>query len=216
MINSIGKIYSKLCGQEHLPVVICSVVQKLCNVITEKFELALDITPNIIGRDIPLPMDVDLEDLKSVGKDRVVSAAMAYDRIGQAVAVASFGTAITIDCVNDDGVFLGGAILPGLTTSAKSLSEHTSALPLVEIVPPAGPWGKNTLQAISSGIVFGAAGGLREITERFANELGHWPELIITGGDAKIIASHCNFVKAVVEDLLLMGIGLTYEKWKSQ
>ena len=202
--DSLPEIYNKFTIGENL--------RKLC----DRAELALDITPAVIGRDIPLPIELDLKDKKTVGTDRVVSAAMAYDRIDGAVAVASFGTAITIDCVNDKGVFLGGAILPGLRISLVSLAENTSALPEVQLESAVECPGRDTKGAMNAGVIFGAVGALREIVERFATKLGRWPELILTGGDANIIRTHCDFADAVVPDLLIMGIELAYEKWKVQ
>jgi type III pantothenate kinase len=199
-----------------LPVVICSVVPEMTDRLVEVAESAMDFKPHIIGKNIPLPLKLDLKDTQRVGPDRVVSAAMAFERMGKAVAVASFGTAITIDCVNDDGVFLGGTILPGLQTAARALAEHTALLPLVDLTVPETPWGRDTTEAISAGILFGAVGALREIVERYATALGHWPELIVTGGDGLAIAQNCDFVHAVVPDLLLMGIELTYELWCRQ
>ena len=204
-------LYQQSEEKKPTPIVICSVVPHMTDHLEEAARLALDAEPRIIGRNLPLPLKLNLKDAQRVGCDRVVAAAMAFERIGKAVAVASFGTAITIDCVNDDGAFLGGAILPGLQLSAKVLEEHTAQLPLVDLVPPETPWGRDTAEAISAGIVFGAAGALREIIERYAAELGRWPELIVTGGDGPLMAKYCDFIRVVVPDLLLMGIELTYE-----
>ncbi len=218
LTDALPDIYNKFTVGENLPIVVCSVVKTITDKLANKAELALDITPAVIGKDIPLPMELDLADKKSVGVDRVVSAAMAYDRIGQAVAVASFGTAITIDCISDSGVFLGGTILPGLRIALKALSQYTSALPEIELASDysADCFGKDTHQAMQSGVILGASGALREIVEQFATKLGKWPELIITGGDANIIRRHCDFAQAIVPDLLLMGIELAYERWKVQ
>ncbi len=217
LTDALPEIYNKFTVGENLPIVICSVVETLMRKISNKAELALDITPLIIGKDIPFPLELDLKNTKNIGADRIVTAAMAYERIGQAVAIASFGTAITIDCVDDRGVFLGGTILPGLKLALKALAQYTSALPNIEpdFTYPVDCFGKNTQEAMNSGVILGAAGALREIVEQFATKLGKWPELIITGGDANIIRSHCDFAQAIVPDLLLMGIELTYEKWKS-
>ncbi len=106
--------------------------------------------------------------------------------------VADFGTAITIDCVNDEGVFQGGAILPGLDMAAKSLQAGTAQLPLVELSNPDWVFGKDTRQAIVGGLVYGARGALRELVETYATELGHWPVVILTGGDAALVCGDVN------------------------
>jgi type III pantothenate kinase len=148
--------------------------------------------------------------------DRVCSAAAAYERTGSACAVASFGSAITIDCVSDDGRFLGGAILPGLDLSFQALHIGTAVLPRVLPAAPTSPFGKNTHDAIVNGVAYGAVGALREIVERFATELGHWPPLVLTGGNAPLIASLADFVDAVVPDLCLIGIALAYRRAAGQ
>ncbi len=209
-------LYDKYPIPKGLPVVVCSVVPQMTDRLSEIAESAMDFKPYIIGKNIPMPLKLELKDPQRVGPDRVVSAAMAFERMEKAVAVASFGTAITIDCVNDEGVFLGGTILPGLQTAARALEEHTALLPLVDLTAPETPWGRDTTEAISAGILFGAVGALREIVERYATALGRWPELIVTGGDGLVIAQYCDFAHAVVPDLLLMGIELTYESWRRQ
>jgi len=167
----------------------------------------------VIGRDIPRPMDTDLEHPELIGVDRLCCAAAAFDRIGTACVVADFGTAITIDCVNDEGVFVGGAILPGLGMGAESLHGNTELLPLVELVEPDWVFGKDTRQAIVGGLVYGARGALRHFVEAYATELGHWPTVIITGGDAKLVCPDPNdseLVQAIVPDLVLRGVAIAY------
>jgi len=166
----------------------------------------------VIRDQIDLPMPVDVSNPDTVGADRVCAAAAAHAQLGQACVVADFGTAITIDCVSDDGVFLGGAILPGLQLSALSLEEHTAALPLVEVVEPTHPWGRDTREAINNGIFYGAIGALREVVERYATEMCKWPPLVVTGGAGALIAKHANFVDHVVPDLTLRGIALAYHR----
>lgn len=201
---------SALAGAKRRHAVICSVnqaaLEKVCAVLAER----LALTPAIIGKDIPLPMPLEIENPEQVGADRVCTAAAAHDQLRQACAVADLGTAITIDLASEQGAFLGGAILPGLRLAARSLHEYTAKLP--EIVPhdPVEDCGRNTSEAINNGIVLGTLGALREIVERYATKLGRWPPLVATGGDAELIARHCDFIDAVVPDLTLRGIGLAY------
>ena len=167
----------------------------------------------VIGRDLPLPIQTDLPRPESTGVDRLCAAVAAYDRLGTACVVADFGTAITIDCVNDEGVFLGGAILPGLALAAKALASNTAQLPAVDLDGPTGVFGKDTDEAIRLGILQGARGALREFVERYATEIGRWPTVILTGGDAELICSDVNdtgIVQAVVEDLTVRGVAMAY------
>lgn len=166
-----------------------------------------------VGRDLPLPLPTDLPDPTAVGVDRLCAAVAAYDRLGKACVVADFGTAVTVDCVNDEGVFLGGAILPGLSLAAESLHRNTAQLPRVELRSPQWVFGKDTEQAIVGGIVAGARGALRELVEAYATELGRWPLVILTGGDAELVCDHpdqSELVQAIVPDLAVRGTALAY------
>jgi type III pantothenate kinase len=185
----------------------------------------------VIGRDVPLPMLTDLPAPQRIGTDRLCTAAMAYHRLRSACVVADFGSAVTIDAVSDDGVFLGGAILPGLRMSAAALAGRTAALPEVRLARPQWVFGTDTEKAIIGGIVLGARGALREIAEAYATAMGKWPPVILTGGDAELIGTpeelaaaerHAgepfeargrmglDLVHAIVPDLCLMGIALAW------
>jgi type III pantothenate kinase len=181
--------------------------------------LVEEITEQAVHRvrdDVPLPVPLAVENELEVGVDRVCAAAAAHERLGTACAVASFGTAMTVDCVAEDGRFLGGAILPGYEMACNALHEHTAQLPRVGVHTPKSAFGRNTHDAIVGGVAFGMAGALREIVERFATELGEWPPLVITGGNAPLIAELTDFVDAVVPDLCLMGIALAYRRAAGQ
>ena len=182
-------------------------------------DCALDvcgIEPLFVRRDVPMPMETKVDNEQEVGVDRVCAAAAAYERIQSACAVASFGTAITIDCVSREGVFLGGTILPGLQTSCDALQAHTARLPRVQVAAPASVFGRNTHDAIIAGVAFGAVGALREVVERFATELHEWPQLVVTGGDAPLVVGLADFIDAHLPDLVLMGVALAYRRAAGQ
>lgn len=170
----------------------------------------------LVGRDVPLLMKVAVENPEKLGSDRLLTAQAAYEVIKGPLVVADFGTAVTIDLVNANGIFLGGAIFPGLALSSLALNEHTSQLPIVDIKIPDHPYGTNTEKAIQTGIAFGAVGALREIVERYATELGTWPQLVVTGGYARLIAQMCDFIDSVVPDLCVNGIYLAYLDFRAQ
>jgi type III pantothenate kinase len=165
----------------------------------------------LVGRDIPLPMPTNLAEPQKIGTDRLCSAAMAYYRMESACVVASLGTAITVDCVDEQGVFQGGAILPGLRIGVDALAERTAQLPRVTLRTPDWVFGRNTEEAIIGGLVYGARGALRELTEAYATALGKWPPLILTGGDAQLVGAGYDLVHAVVPDLCLLGVALAYD-----
>ena len=191
-------------------IVIGSVVPATLTRVREAVDRHLGEESLVVSEQIALPMPVDLEHPERVGVDRVCCAAAAHETLRHACVVVDFGTAITIDLVSDDGTFVGGTISPGLELSARSLAEHTAALPLVALRVPDQAVGTDTESAIRAGVVYGALGALREITERFASTIGKWPTLIATGGDAALVANECDFIDRVVPDLCLRGLALAY------
>ena len=209
----------QMCGPQPLgartvPVVVSSVNAATEKIVADAVLKTLDQNILVIGRDVPLEMKHALENPESIGTDRLLTAAAAYAVIGDACVVADFGTATTIDCVDHYGIFLGGTIQPGLQLAAQSLHEHTSALPEVKPVLPTDDYGSNTEKAILHGIYFGAVGALRGIVERYATLLGRWPQVVLTGGYAKLIARHADFADSLVPDLCLDGIFLAYRKFR--
>ena len=167
----------------------------------------------LIGKNIPLPMKLDVDEPGEVGTDRVISAAAAYAVVEDAVVVADFGTAVTIDLVDEKGIFLGGVICPGLEIGARALKENTSQLPKVKIARPKTPYGKTTTEAINCGLYYSAVGTLQEVVRRYAEEIGRWPQTILTGSAAKIIKDDCDFIDSYVPNLVVKGIVLTYQKY---
>lgn len=194
-------------------VVVCSVKPEWTKVVKRLVKERLGEKIMVVGDDIALPIKMAVEEPKKVGVDRIVAAAAAYAVVEQAVVIADFGTAITIDVVDDKGVFLGGIIAPGLGTGAKALNEYTAKLPLVKISKPKTPWGKNTEAAINCGVYYGAVGLLHEVVRRYAEKIDKWPYTVITGGDAAVIKDDCEFVDSYVPNLTVKGIALAYREY---
>ncbi len=163
-----------------------------------------------VGRDIELPIKVLTENPAETGVDRVLNVAAAYEQMGKACAVVDAGTALTVDCCDDTGAFLGGAIAPGAQMMLDALHERTAKLPRVPLEPPADAIAKSTQQAILLGVHTGIRGIVKELVETYATQLGSWPDLIATGGDAEKLFSGWELVHAVSPDLTLYGIALAY------
>jgi len=179
-----------------------------------KKELNEEILEIGIGKDVPLPMELDVDEPQKVGVDRVLCAFAGFMVVGDAVVVADFGTAVTIDLVDENGVFLGGTILPGFDMSADALHRHTAVLPKIDKVKtPQKPFGRNTIEAINNGLYYSAIGALETITRFYSEQLGRWPQTVVTGGNMEIIRSGCDFVDSFVTDLGVKGIVLAYKKF---
>lgn len=197
-------------------VVLASVNPRSADRVQELAENVSGVAALRVREDIPLPLPLDVDRPEEVGVDRACSAAAAYDRLAGACAIASFGTAVTVDCVSAEGRFLGGAILPGFDLCCAALHSGTAQLPRVAPAAPVGVFGRNTRDAIVNGVTYAMVGALREIVERFATELREWPHLVLTGGNAALVAEQVDFVDSVVPDLCLMGIALAHRKAAGQ
>jgi type III pantothenate kinase len=167
----------------------------------------------LIGDDGPLPMELAVKEPQKVGTDRVVAAAAAYAVVEDAVVVADLGTAVTIDLVDEKGRFIGGVILPGFEISAQALRLNTAQLPKVKMKRPKQPFGKTTQEAIRCGLYYSIIGALEEIVRRYAEKIGKWPQIILTGGAAELIKDDCTFVDDFVSNLVVKGIVLAYIKY---
>jgi type III pantothenate kinase len=163
-----------------------------------------------VGRDIDLPIKVLTDQPADTGIDRVLNIAAAYEQMEKACVVVDAGTAITIDCCNDAGEFLGGSIAPGVALMVDSLHERTAKLPRVNLEIPTEPFAKSTTTAIQSGVYHGIRGMLKEVVETYATELGTWPDIIATGGDAPKLFGDWELIHAIAPDLTLYGIALAY------
>ena len=204
--------WAALPGEYRRAAVAGSVVSSVLDGVRDLVSKRLETPLLVVGEEIHRPMSLAVEAPEKVGIDRVCCAAAAYDSIRQACVTASFGTAVTVDCVNGEGVFMGGAIFPGMGLQAKALHDWTAALPEVPLGATNSVYGTTTEDAIRNGIIFGVVGALREITERFATELAEWPQLVATGGNAELVGKNCEFIDTIVPDLCLRGIALAYRK----
>lgn len=170
----------------------------------------------LIGKDIPFPMNLSIKEPDKIGADRVLSAAAAYAVTEQAVVVADFGTAVTIDLVDDRGIFVGGVIFPGFEIGAAALKRNTAQLPEVTVTKPKWPFGQDTAEAINCGLYYSAVSTLQEVIRRYAEVIGTWPRTVITGSAAALIKDDCDFIDSYVPNLVLKGIALAYQKYLEQ
>jgi len=200
-------------GKHDGVIVVSSVKPDWTELITGIVKETLGEKVHTIGKDIPLPITCWVDEPAKVGTDRVVAAAAAYAVVEDAVVVADLGTAVTIDLVDQNGIFLGGVICPGFEISAKALNENTAQLPYIKVTRPEVPFGKNTTEAINCGLYYSIIGALEEIIRRYAEKIGRWPQTIITGSGAKLIKDDCAFIDNYVPNLVVKGIVLAYQKY---
>ena len=165
-----------------------------------------------VEQDMPIPIGRQLDPEALVGEDRLLNAAAAFDKLGQACVVVDAGTAITIDYVDGSGTFHGGAIVPGAQLMLDALTQRTALLPDVDFKKPEELIGHNTTQAMLTGAFYGIRGIVRSVTEAYAQHTGAYPTVVATGGDAQVIFRDDEFVNRVIPDLGLQGIAVTLRK----
>jgi len=190
---------------------MCSVVPPLTLVFDQVCHTYFGIQPLIVTAGVRTGLQIIYDTPRDVGADRIVDAVAAKELYGVPAIVVDFGTATVIDAVSRDGVYLGGAIAPGIHVAAEALFLNTSQLRRVELVAPKSAIGQNTSSSLQSGLVLGYAGLVDGLVARFKQELGQDSKVIGTGGLAGIISKETDVFDAINPDLTLIGLKLIYK-----
>ncbi|MFZ9986730.1 MAG: type III pantothenate kinase [Candidatus Nanopelagicales bacterium] len=149
---------------------------------------------------------------KEVGADRIVNTIAAHQVYGGPSIVVDFGTSTNLDVVSAQGEFLGGALAPGIEISLEALAERAAQLRKVELVRPRSAIGKNTVEALQSGALYGFAGQVDGLVRRIEAEIGPVQAVIATGGLASIVVPESETITHHDPDLTLVGLRLVFEK----
>ena len=167
--------------------------------------------PVIVSPDIRTGLTMGVPDPHAVGKDRLVDAAYAAANFPLPVVTVDLGTATTFNVVDENKVFRGGVICPGLSTGLRALGERCAQLPQVHLSSPKSAIGVDTEKCMLSGSVLGTAVLLDGITQRIEEELGRPATLVVTGGLAKYVIPLCRHPLTYDPELLLKGLALLYQ-----
>lgn len=185
--------------------------------VLRELRLMLDrrasITTVVVGPGVRTGVPLLVDNPREVGADRVVNTLAAHHRFGTTCVVVDFGTATNIDVVSAKGEFLGGAIAPGIEISMDALALRAAALRHVELLPPRSVIGKNTVEALQSGLLYGYAGQVDGLVRRILSELGPTagPVTVVgTGGLAPLMQGVSDTITVYAPDLTLDGLRLTY------
>ncbi len=192
-------------------VVISSVVPPLHPVLEGWSRTYFGVEPLWIEPGIRTGLKVMIDNPAELGADRLVNAVAGIEKHGAPLVVVDFGTATTFDVVNARKEYLGGLITPGLKISAEALFQRASRLPRIEIAAPERLVGRNTIQAMQSGLFYGYVGQVDGILERLQEELPG-ATVIATGGLARTIAPASRHIRHVEPDLTLEGLRLLWQK----
>lgn len=153
---------------------------------------------------------------KEIGADRIVNTLAAHTLYGGPAIVVDFGTSTNLDVVSPKGEFLGGSLAPGIEISVDALASRAAQLRKVELIRPKSVIGKNTVEALQSGTIFGFAGQVDGLVDRITEELARdyfdAPTVIATGGLAPLIIGVAETIDEYEPDLTLIGLRLIHEK----
>lgn len=192
-------------------VVISSVVPlALARLMVQLNKMAL-CGIKIIGKDVKVPIANNYRRKYEVGQDRLVGAFAAKMLYGAPCVVIDLGTAITFDIVSRKGEYLGGLILPGIEMSFSGLYTRTALLPKVELKPTAGIIGKDTVNSMRGGMLYGFGSMCDGLAAKYRKMLGKDTRIIATGGNAGLIRKYARAIQVVDNDLVLKGLQLISE-----
>ncbi len=200
---------------EHIrKIVISSVVPPAVSILNKFCTKYLFREPLWISADsVKRLMPVLYNNPDEVGADRIVNAIAAFDKYRQSMIIIDFGTATTFDAISERGEYLGGAITPGVMISSEALFQNASKLPRVEIfMTPNHVIGKNTIDSIKAGIIYGNAALVDGMVARMGAEMNSSPKIIATGGLAGLIADVSHSIEKVEKALTLEGLKIISEK----
>jgi type III pantothenate kinase len=192
--------------------IVSSTVPQLEPEWTEMAERYLGHEMLVVGPGLRTGMAIRYDNPREIGADRLVNAVALRARFGGGPAVCvDFGTATTFDVISREGEYVGGALMTGIEISLDALTERGARLPKVELAPPRAVIGKNTIDAIRSGVVFGYAGAIDAILRRLYDELGERLPVVATGGLARLVVEFTEEIHEVDDLLTLTGLRLLYD-----
>ena len=186
-------------------VIVSSVVPDADFHVKKFCEKYLKKKPLMVGLK-QVPIKVDLSKPQDVGADRLVNALAVKEFYKTPAIIIDFGTATTFDVIDKKGRYAGGAIAPGINLSVEALHEATAKLPMINVKKPKSVIGKNTVEAIQSGIFFGYLGLIEGMIARISKDMGARPFVLATGGLAPLFEPHTKSIHKVDDELTLKGL----------
>lgn len=191
--------------------VLTSVVPQITGALAECARHYTGKKPVIVGPDIRTGLTMGVPRPEAVGKDRLVDAAYAAANFPLPVVTVDMGTATTFNVVDEQRVFRGGVICPGLSTGLRALGDRCALLPQVHLGVPVHAIGADTEECMLSGSVMGTAVLIDGMVQRIEEELGRPVSLVMTGGLAKYVMPLCRHPLSYDPEMLMKGLALLYE-----
>ena len=192
--------------------IVCSVVPAVTYRLRDAVEKITGKMPLVAGPGLKTGLAIRLDNPAQLGSDRVADAVGAIAHYPCPLIIIDMGTATTISVVDENRQFIGGMIMPGLRISTEALTSRTSMLPQIALENPRKVIGRNTVDCMRSGIIFGCAATLDGAISRIEAELGQSCTVVSTGGNARLVVPHCRRRIQLDDTLLLKGLLELYRK----
>ena len=194
--------------------IISSVVPPVFNSVRTGVYKVIGKQPMVVGPGLKTGLNIHVDVPSQVGSDRIVIAVAALSEHAAPLNLMDMGTATTIEVVEPENIYMGGIIFPGVIVSLDALTSRAAQLPGISLDRPKHIIGKNTVDCMRSGMMYGTAAMIDGIIDRIEEELGHSSTLIATGGLAQFITPLCKRKFILDRDLLLKGLNIIYKKNK--
>ena len=191
-------------------------VPELKQVLQLAVKMVTGKMPLLVTLDLDTGLKIDMDAPNSLGADLLVDAVAAIAKYPKPIIIFDMGTATTLSVIDENGTYIGGMIMPGLRLGVDALAARTSQLPRVSLEAPERLIGKNTVDCIKAGAIYGNAGMLDGLIDRVEEELGKTPTVIATGGLIGEIVPHCKRKLIFDKHLMLWGLLTLYERNKDR
>ena len=192
--------------------IISSVVPPVTSVINRALDKLTGEKALVVGPGIRTGLNIKIDNPAQLGSDLVVDAVAGIAEYPLPLIIIDMGTATTMSAIDAAGNYLGGVIIPGVRVALDSMVSRTAQLPRISFEAPKKAIGKNTIECMKSGSVFGSASMLDGMIDRLEEELGQDATVVATGGIAPFITPHCKHKIVCDDTLLLKGLYLIYNK----
>ena len=192
--------------------IISSVVPPVFNSVRTGVVKVIGKQPMVVGPGLKTGLNIHVDVPSQVGSDRIVIAVAALAEYEAPLILMDLGTATTIEVVEPGNTYIGGVIFPGVKISLEALTSRAAQLPGISLDKPKKVIGKNTVDCMRSGMMYGTAAMIDGVIDRITEELGHSSTIIATGGMAQFITPLCKHEIILEKDLLLKGLNIIYKK----
>ena len=174
--------------------------------------LVYGVEPIMVGPGVKTGINIRCDNPASVGAALICGCVASHHIYGSPALVIDMGTATKMMVMGPGGAFIGASIIPGVNIALKALSGGTAQLPQISLEAPKSVIGKNTIDCLRAGVVFGNASMIDAMIDRFNDEMGQDLNVIATGGLSSTIICHCKHDIILDENLVLKGLKIIYEK----